>query len=90
MYSIAQLDLSAGPLELSVPSTGDRYFVLQFIDAWTNNFAYVGTRASGSTARSYLVTPPGWACQVPAGVTPDSGAHPDRDHPRALGLQRAK
>ncbi len=69
LYSIAQLDLSAGPLELSVPSTGDRYFVLQFIDAWTNNFAYVGTRASGSTARSYLVTPPGWAGQVPAGVT---------------------
>ena len=69
LYSIAQLDLSAGPLELSVPSTGDRYFVLQFIDAWTNNFAYVGTRASGSTARSYLVTPPGSAGQVPAGVT---------------------
>ena len=67
LYSIAQLDLSAGPLELSVPSTGERYFVLQFIDAWTNNFAYVGTRASGSDARSCLVTPPGWAGQVPSG-----------------------
>lgn len=69
LYSIAQLDLSTGPLELSVPSTGDRYYVLQFIDAWTNNFAYVGTRASGSAARSYLVTPPGWAGQLPDGVT---------------------
>ncbi|HEY8044948.1 MAG TPA: DUF1254 domain-containing protein [Streptosporangiaceae bacterium] len=69
LYSIAQLDLSAGPLELSVPDTGDRYYVLQFIDAWTNNFAYVGTRASGSAARSYLVTPPGWARPVPDGVT---------------------
>jgi len=69
LYSIAQLDLSAGPLKLSVPSTGDRYFVLQFIDAWTNNFAYVGTRSSGSAARSYLVTPPGWAGRPPGGVT---------------------
>ena len=69
LYSIAQLDLGAGPLELGVPDTGDRYFVLQFIDAWTNNFAYVGTRASGSAARSYLVTPPGWAGTVPGGVT---------------------
>lgn len=69
LYSIAQLDLSAGPLELSVPATGERYFVLQFIDAWTNNFAYVGTRASGSAARSYLVTPPGWAGRVPTGIT---------------------
>jgi hypothetical protein len=43
--------------------------VLQFIDAWTNNFAYAGTRASGSSARSCLVTPPGWAGQVPGGVT---------------------
>jgi hypothetical protein len=69
LYSIAQLDLSAGPLQLSVPDTGDRYYVLQFIDTWTNNFAYVGTRASGSSARSYLVTPPGWAGQVPGGRT---------------------
>lgn len=69
LYSIAQLDLSAGPLQLSVPDTGDRYYVLQFIDTWTNNFAYVGTRASGSSARSYLVTPPGWAGQVPGGLT---------------------
>ncbi|MGH3421851.1 MAG: DUF1254 domain-containing protein, partial [Streptosporangiaceae bacterium] len=69
LYSIAQLDLSAGPLVLSVPDTGDRYYVLQFIDAWTNNFAYVGTRASGSPAQSYFVTPPGWTGQVPGGFT---------------------
>jgi hypothetical protein len=30
-----------------VPEAGDRYYVLQFIDAWTNNFAYLGTRATG-------------------------------------------
>lgn len=60
VYSIAQLDLSVGPLLLRVPAVGDRYYVLQFVDAWTNNFAYVGTRATGSEAGSFLLVPPGW------------------------------
>ena len=48
MYSIAQLDLSGGPVLLRVPDAAGRYYVLQFIDAWTNNFAYVGRRATGT------------------------------------------
>ncbi|MEN2739528.1 DUF1254 domain-containing protein [Microbacterium sp. X-17] len=60
VYSIAQLDLSVGPVRLSVPAVGDRYYVLQFVDAWTNNFAYVGTRATGSAAGEFLLVPPGW------------------------------
>ncbi|QNE35203.1 DUF1254 domain-containing protein [Leifsonia shinshuensis] len=60
LYSIAQLDLSVGPILLTVPAVGDRYYVLQFVDAWTNNFAYVGTRATGSVAGEFLLVPPGW------------------------------
>ena len=60
VYSVAQLDLSVGPVLLRVPAVGDRYYVLQFVDAWTDNFAYVGTRATGSEAGSYLLVPPGW------------------------------
>jgi hypothetical protein len=59
-YSIAQIDLSVGPIRLSVPDAGERYYVLQFVDAWTNNFAYVGTRATGQLAGEYLLVPPGW------------------------------
>jgi hypothetical protein len=59
VYSIAQLDLSAGPVRLEVPDTGGRYYVLQFVDAWTNNFAYVGHRATGTSAGSFLLAPPG-------------------------------
>jgi hypothetical protein len=59
VYSIAQLDLSAGPVRLEVPDTGVRYYVLQFVDAWTNNFAYVGHRATGTQAGSFLLLPPG-------------------------------
>ena len=32
---------------------------MQFIDAWTNNFAYVGHRATGTRAGSFLLVPPG-------------------------------
>ncbi len=33
--------------------------MLQFVDTWTNNFAYVGHRATGSRAGSFLLVPPG-------------------------------
>ena len=59
VYSIAQVDLSGGPVRLDVPDTAGRYYVLQFVDAWTNNFAYVGHRATGTAAGSFLLAPPG-------------------------------
>ncbi|RLP77268.1 DUF1254 domain-containing protein [Mycetocola tolaasinivorans] len=61
VYSMAQLDLSAGPIRLDTPDLGDRYYVLQFVDAWTNNIAYIGTRATGNAAGSFLIVPPGWS-----------------------------
>ncbi|MGF7122430.1 DUF1254 domain-containing protein [Rhodococcus sp. AG1013] len=70
VYSIAQLDLGVGPLLLDVPDTADAYFVLQFVDAWTNNFAYIGKRATGTQAGTYVLVPPGWPGELPAGATP--------------------
>jgi len=54
IYSIAQVDVSRGPVLLRVPDTAGRYYVLQFVDAWTNNFA---TWAAGRP-----VPPPGPTC----------------------------
>jgi hypothetical protein len=47
LYSSAQLDLSNGPITLSVPDMGDRYFSLALMDAYSNNFAILGTRTTG-------------------------------------------
>ncbi len=58
VYSIAMLDLGVGPIRLDVPDTADRYYVLQFVDAWTNNFAYIGRRATGTGAGTYWIVPP--------------------------------
>ena len=65
IYSAAQVDVSGGPVLLRVPDTAGRYYVLQFVDAWTNNFAYVGRRATGTAAGSFLLVPPGWKSDAP-------------------------
>jgi hypothetical protein len=68
IYSIAQVDVSGGPVLLRVPDTAGRYYVLQFVDAWTNNFAYVGRRATGTATGAFLLVPPGWQGDAPAGT----------------------
>lgn len=65
VYSMAQLDLGVGPILLDVPATAGRYFVLQFVSAWTDNFAYIGHRATGTDAGRYLLVPPGWDGEAP-------------------------
>ncbi len=69
LYTVAACDVSAGPVVLQVPDTHDRYYVLQFVDAWTNNFAYVGRRATGTGAGTFLLAPRDYAGSVPAGAT---------------------
>jgi hypothetical protein len=38
----------------------ERYYSLQFIDMYTFNFAYVGSRATGNDGGSYLLAGPNW------------------------------
>ena len=69
VYSIAQVDAGGGPVRLEVPDADGRYYVLQFVNAWTDNFAYVGHRATGTDAGSFLLVPPGWEGEEPEGLT---------------------
>lgn len=69
IYMSAFLDLSGGPLEVVCPSNHERYFVLAFMDAFTDNFAYVGTRATGGDGGRFWVVGPQWSGDAPAGVT---------------------
>jgi hypothetical protein len=63
------LDLNKGPQVLHVPDFSGRYYSVQFTDPFNVNFAYVGTRTTGTQAGDYLVTGPGWKGQVPNGMT---------------------
>ena len=68
-YTFLGADLRAEPLVISVPAMPKgRYYSLQFIDMYTHNFAYVGSRATGNEAGHYLLAGPAWQGAVPEGV----------------------
>ena len=46
-----------------------RYFSLQFIDQYTFNFAYVGSRATGNAGGTFLLAGPRWKGAKPDGIT---------------------
>ncbi len=46
-----------------------RYYVMQLIDLFTFNFAYVGVRAADYEAGRHLIDGPGWKGDTPVSVT---------------------
>jgi hypothetical protein len=68
-YSQIGTDLRVEPLVITVPKISkDRYYSLQFIDLYTFNYAYVGSRATGNDAGSFLLVGPSWKGETPAGI----------------------
>jgi hypothetical protein len=67
-YSWAWLDLRAEPMVVSVP-VSERYYVLQWFDLYTHNFAYIGARATGMEAGDYMFVGPGWTGPTPSKIT---------------------
>jgi hypothetical protein len=68
-YSQLGADLRAEPLVISVPAIEeDRYYSLQFIDMYTFNYAYVGSRATGNEAANFLLAGPRWKGDRPSGI----------------------
>ena len=55
-YSRGVLDLGGGPVVLSFPDMGDRYFSFQLIDPYTNVVDYIGARATGSGPGTFAIT----------------------------------
>jgi hypothetical protein len=67
-YTVGRANLAAGPRVFDVPGTAGRYYVIQFLDAYSNTFAYVGRRTTGTHAGSYALVGPGFSGVLPAGV----------------------
>jgi len=68
-YSFVGMDLRAEPMVLTVPPIEkERYFSVQLIDAYTFNFDYIGSRATGNDGGSYLIAGPNWKRELPKGV----------------------
>ncbi len=68
-YSMVGMDLRAEPMVLTVPPIdAERYFSIQLIDAYTHNFAYIGSRATGNAGGHYMIAGPDWDGSTPAGI----------------------
>ena len=101
LLTVGWLDLSKGPQVLHVPDMAGRYYSVQFTDPSDGtDFAYVGTRTTGTQAGDYLITGQGWQGTVPSGMTQISSpnnsvlvigrvlVYSDSDLPTAYGLAK--
>src|SRR5436190_7218263 len=69
LYSLASFDLSDGPLVLSVPEMGDRYWLMQLIDAWNGIPHVPGSRTVGGRGGDSAIVGPDWTGKLPAGLS---------------------
>ena len=68
-YSIGWMDLTDGPVILTHPEMGNRYFVFEIADIFSDNFAYVGKLTTGGNASAYALIPPGWKGELPKDIS---------------------
>ena len=68
LYSVSWLDLTKEPVVISVPDTHGRYYLLQLLDMWTDSFAGVGKRTTGTATGNFAVVGPSWLGELPQGL----------------------
>ena len=68
LFGCAWADLEKEPMVLSVPETKGRYYVIALFDFWSNVFASIGKRTTGTGATNFLIAGPGWQGTLPADV----------------------
>ncbi|MGA0607355.1 DUF1254 domain-containing protein [Phenylobacterium sp. VNQ135] len=61
LYSSAWLDLTQGPVTLTIPPTGDRYISVAAMNMFTDNDAVLGTRTTGRNGGRFTLVGPGQA-----------------------------
>jgi hypothetical protein len=68
LYSSSWIDLSKEPVMLHVPDTKGRYYLMQFMDAWTETFSVPGKRTTGTDEGWMAIVGPGWSGKLPDGA----------------------
>jgi hypothetical protein len=69
LYSYLSYDVSAEPLVISVPFSDGRYYLLPWLDMWSDVCTVPGSRTTGNGAQTFAIVGPNWHGQLPAGVT---------------------
>lgn len=68
LYSWAWLDLEKEPLLLTQPAIANRYFSVQFVDAYSNVFHVISNDNWDDKSAVFAITSPSWKGELPAGV----------------------
>lgn len=68
IWAAAFVDLEEEPIVYSQPDTQGRYVVMQALNMWTDDFASVGSRTTGTGAGAFLIVGPKWNGTAPGGI----------------------
>ena len=68
LYSFGVLDLQDEPTVMSVPEMGERYWIMQIVDAWNGVPSAPGSRTHGGQGGDFLIAGPTWEGDVPEGM----------------------
>ncbi len=60
LYSFGVLDLQDEPTVMSVPEMGERYWIMQIVDAWNGVPSAPGSRTRGGQGGDFLIAGPTW------------------------------
>lgn len=69
LYTALSFDVAKEPLVVSIPDSAGRYYLMPWLDAWTDVFAVPGTRTTGNAAQTFAIVGPHWQGNLPAGIT---------------------
>ena len=68
-YSMAFLDLRAEPMVLCMPDIDKaRYYDVQLVDLYSDNYGYMGSRTTGNGDGCYMVAGPDWQGETPDAI----------------------
>lgn len=68
LYSVLTYDVTKEPLVISVPASNDRYYLMPWLDMWSDVFTVPGTRTTGNQAQTYAIVGPTWKGSLSEGV----------------------
>lgn len=77
LYGWAWVDLNKEPLVMTHPQISDRYYSVQFVDAYSTVFHVISSTSYGDKAGNFVVTGPGWKGEVPKSLTQVRSSTPE-------------
>jgi hypothetical protein len=68
LYGFGFLDLGPEPIVMSMPDSKGRYYLVECVDMWTNDFAYPAGKQAGYNGGTVAFVGPGWKGKLPTEV----------------------